>query len=103
MIKACVPIHEQCILIKNVIAGKSGIYFNCPPKFSSNTQTLILNYIDKGRQMFPIDIAIKECIKTTNMKLNNEKPPYLMCQLIYKRYQEKQLEDSAMFKKTLDC
>jgi hypothetical protein len=101
MIKAGVPINEQCILIKNVIAGKSGIYFNCPPRFSSNTQTFMLNYLDKSRQLFPIYIAIKACIKTTNMKLNGEKPPYSISQLIYKRYQEKQLEDSAILKRIL--
>jgi hypothetical protein len=100
MINEEIPLKDQCIIISNVVNGKYGIYFDCPSKFSPNTQTFILNYRDENRKMFPIRITVKESVKTTCMKLNNERPPFSLSYLIYKRYNEKKHELANRLKRT---
>jgi hypothetical protein len=99
MFNQVIPIKDQCLLIGNAVQGKAGIYFSCPPNFSSNTYTFILQFT-KNRQEFPIRISVTEAVKTTNMRLSNEKPPFTIYNLIYKRYCERNINFENRIKKT---
>jgi hypothetical protein len=94
-----VPTKDQCVVISNVVQGKAGIYFSCPLRFSPNTSTF-MNHFTKNMRDFPIRVAVRESIKTTNMKLNGEIPPFTLSQLIGKRYYEKKLEYENRIKKS---
>lgn len=83
-----IPVKDQCVLVCNAVQGKAGIYFKCPLQFSSNSYTFINQYT-KNMQQFPIRIAVTEAIKTTNMRVDVEKPPFTIDQHIYKRYCER--------------
>jgi hypothetical protein len=94
-----VPVKDQCVVISNVVQGKAGIYFSCPLRFSPNSYTY-MNHFTKNMRDFPIRVAVMESIKTTNMKLNDEIPPFILSQLIGKRYYEKKLECENRIKKS---
>jgi hypothetical protein len=86
-----IPAKDQCVLVCNAVQGKAGIYFRCPLRFSSNSYTYI-NHITKNMQQFPIRISVTESVKTTNMRIDNEIPPFTLSYLIFKRYCEKNKE-----------
>jgi len=95
-----VPVKDQCVLVSNAVQGKAGIYFSCPLQFSSNSYTFINKYTI-NMQQFPIRIAVTEAVKTTNMRLGLEKPPFTINQHIYKRYCEKNAEERKRLEKKI--
>jgi hypothetical protein len=102
-----VPVTEQSVVISNAVQGKAGIYFSCPLRFSTNSYTY-MNHFTKNMRDFPIHVAVRESIKTTNMRLGVEKPPFTINQHIYKRYCEKNAEEQRRLEKNkkdsiIDC
>jgi hypothetical protein len=99
MINAEIPVKDQCIIIGNAVEGKYGIYFDCPSRFTTNTSTFIL-HSNINRLQFPIRVSIKESVKTTNMRLNQEKPPFSYYQQLVKRFSVKNHEINGRIKKS---
>ena len=99
MMNPNIPYHDQCIVISNAVQGRAGIYFSCPPRFSPNTSTFMIHVTQNMRE-FPIRVAVKEAVKTTNMRLNCEIAPFTLSQLIRKRYYEQKLEYENRIKKS---
>lgn len=99
MMNQNIPAKDQCIIVSNAVQGKAGIYFGCPSRFSPNTSTFMI-HVTKNMMEFPIRVSVTEAIKTTNMRLQRETPPFSISYLIYKRYYEKKYEISGRIKKS---
>lgn len=99
MMNQNIPVKDQCIVVNNAVQGKAGIYFSCPPRFSPNTSTYMI-HVTKNMMDFPIRVTVTEAIKTTNMRLARESPPFTLSYLIYKRYCEKNYDFENRIKKS---
>ena len=85
----------KCIIVCNAVEGKLGVYFNCPIKFSPNTQTFIIHYTE-NRKQFPLRVLCKSNAKHDNMLLTNEKPPFSITTLVIKNHNQKKQYEKRM-------